>query len=412
MDGERYIRKIQIRNLLSFGPDAKEVDLQPLNVLIGPNGSGKSNFLEALWLLRKIPGNPANYFRIRGGPDEWLYRGRGAGPVASVAVTVNHPVGPVALEYRLGLSFNGGRVEIVEETIRNAEATKPGMPPIWFYTFDGTDARLRVRSSPTAPPGTDDSREERRLSEIQQSRFDRQTSILAQLMDYVQFPEISYLRSTFLNSIKLFRNIGVVAHEGAWPQLASESPDEEYLREDLQNLAMVLARLKKSAAASHKIQDVLQRLLEQFEGFTINVDGPFAQLLVQEKGLNHPTTAKRLSGGTLRFFALLAMLMGEGRGTPQILCLEEPELGLHPDALPIVAELLVEASKYVQLIVTTHSQTLVSAFGDVPDAVLVCERGENGTEISRLVPERLKTWLDEYTLGDVWRIGEIGGNRW
>ena len=85
---------------------------------------------------------------------------------------------------------------------------------------------------------------------------------------------------------------------------------------------------------------------------------------------------------------------------------------MHPDALPIIAEMLIEASKRVQIVVTTHSQTLVSALSEIPEAVLVCERGENGTEMSRLDPERLKTWLEDYSLGDIWRMGEIGGNRW
>ena len=410
MDGDRYIEKIKITNLLSFGPNSEEVDLEPLNILIGPNGSGKSNFLEILWLLRKIPGNPAHYFRIRGGPAEWIYRGHGASSTASIEVDVVYPAGSVALKYRLSLSTIESQVQITEETIENARSTEPEKPPVWFYRFDGVEAKVRVRTSPAAAPGTDDSREIRHYNEIQQSQFDPQISILAQLMDYVQFPEISYLRNTFLNSITIFRNTGIVAHEGAWPQ--STFPESEELREDLANLAMVLRRLKNTLDIRDKMADVLLRLVEQFEDFQILVDGQFAQLVLREKGLADFTSAKRLSGGTLRFFALLAILLGERHGRSEIICLEDPELGLHPDALPIVAELLIEASKHIQLIVTTHSQTLVSAFGEVPDAVLVCEHGENGTEIARLDPEKLQTWLDEYSLGDVWRMGEIGGNRW
>ena len=87
-------------------------------------------------------------------------------------------------------------------------------------------------------------------------------------------------------------------------------------------------------------------------------------------------------------------------------------MGLHPDIIPQVAELLLDASKRTQLIVTTHSETLVSALSDVPEAVVVCERDANGTKLRRLDPDNLKEWLERYQLGDLWAKGEIGGNRW
>jgi predicted ATPase len=80
--------------------------------------------------------------------------------------------------------------------------------------------------------------------------------------------------------------------------------------------------------------------------------------------------------------------------------------------MPTIAELLLDAAKRTQLIVTTHSDVLVSEFSDVPEAVLVCEREEDGTKMRRLDREPLRAWLDKYRLGEVWRMGEIGGNRW
>jgi predicted ATPase len=84
---------------------------------------------------------------------------------------------------------------------------------------------------------------------------------------------------------------------------------------------------------------------------------------------------------------------------------------MHPDILPTIAELLVEASQRTQLIVTTHSETLISALSDYPEAVIVCERDEQGTRMERLEREPLQEWLDKYTLGKMWRMGHIGGNR-
>jgi predicted ATPase len=89
--------------------------------------------------------------------------------------------------------------------------------------------------------------------------------------------------------------------------------------------------------------------------------------------------------------------------------MEEPELGLHPDALSLVAELLVAASARMQIIVTTHSDVLVSALTDHVESVLVCEH-RGSTQLASLDAERLTHWLDKYRLGDLWRMGELGGN--
>lgn len=94
---------------------------------------------------------------------------------------------------------------------------------------------------------------------------------------------------------------------------------------------------------------------------------------------------------------------------PSLVCIEEPELGLHPDALSVIAELLVEASERTQLIVTTHSAALLSALTLNLESVLVCEN-LGGTQLRRLSRETLSHWLDRYLLGDLWQIGELGGN--
>jgi len=85
---------------------------------------------------------------------------------------------------------------------------------------------------------------------------------------------------------------------------------------------------------------------------------------------------------------------------------------MHPDILPTIAELLVEASQRTQLIVTTHSDVLVSALTETPEAVIVCDQDERGSHLRRLEREPLKEWLEKYALGELWRMGEIGGTRW
>ena len=123
-----------------------------------------------------------------------------------------------------------------------------------------------------------------------------------------------------------------------------------------------------------------------------------------------PIFSIRLSDGTLKFLCLLAVLLHPE--PPPLVCLEEPEIGLHPDALKLVAEALLEASTRSQLIVTTHSADLVDALSDHPEAVVVCERDfDYGTQFKRLKREELDVWLKRYRLGELWRKGEIGGNR-
>lgn len=122
------------------------------------------------------------------------------------------------------------------------------------------------------------------------------------------------------------------------------------------------------------------------------------------------TPAVRLSDGTLRWISLLTILLHPA--PPALVCIEEPELGLHPDVIGPLAKLLLQASERMQLIVTTHSDVLVDALSEQPDAVIVCEKSNGSTTLTRLSPGDLADWLESYQLGELWRKGEIGGNRW
>ncbi|PYT24775.1 MAG: hypothetical protein DMG57_27300 [Acidobacteria bacterium] len=94
-------------------------------------------------------------------------------------------------------------------------------------------------------------------------------------------------------------------------------------------------------------------------------------------------------------------------------CLHGRTGGLHPDAVRLIARVIVEASQRTQLIITTHSDALVDELSDQPEAVVVCEYDEgSGTRFERLTKKRLEGWLDRYSLGEIWRKGAIGGNRW
>jgi len=152
----------------------------------------------------------------------------------------------------------------------------------------------------------------------------------------------------------------------------------------------------------------LRTVYEGIEDVDVRVEGGTAQVfLIEAKGV---IPATRLSDGTLRYLAILTLLCDPS--PPPLIVLEEPELGLHPDMLPTLARLLADASTRTQLVVTTHAPGLVDAFSDNPEAILVCERDENGTHIERLDATHLAPWLEKYRLGELWARGQIGGTRW
>jgi predicted ATPase len=138
------------------------------------------------------------------------------------------------------------------------------------------------------------------------------------------------------------------------------------------------------------------------------INGGTVQVFFTEDDFVIPAT--RLSDGTLRYLCLLAILCDPE--PPPLICIEEPELGLHPDILPKVADLLRSASRRTQLIVTTHSDILVDAMTETPEAVVVCSKQQGQTIMERLKPDDLREWLKKYRLGQLWTKGEIGGNRW
>lgn len=150
-------------------------------------------------------------------------------------------------------------------------------------------------------------------------------------------------------------------------------------------------------------------MYDGIDDFDVQIEGGTVQVFFHEG--RHTIPATRLSDGTLRYLCLLAILCHPNPGP--LICIEEPELGLHPDVIPTLAELLKEASQRTQLIVTTHSDILIDALTDDPECILIANRSlQNGTTLERLDEEKLRPWLEKYRLGQLWTRGEIGGTRW
>jgi predicted ATPase len=174
------------------------------------------------------------------------------------------------------------------------------------------------------------------------------------------------------------------------------------------NLALVLQEMDFHGSLK-KVKEYLHRLSDRFEDIKIRPEGGYSQVYVQERGIGM-FSATRLSDGTLKFLCLMAVLFDPNPAW--LVCIDEPEAGLHPDAVILVADALREASSRMQIVATTHSEAMVDRFSDEPEHIIVCERDSDESTCFKLLSgEQLKEWLDEYTLGDLWRRGEIGGTQ-
>ena len=185
-----FIERIQLKNLLSFGPDTEALELRPLNVLIGPNGSGKSNLIEAIGLLKATPRDLTIPIREGGGIRDWLWRGDPRASSAHIEVILDNPKGP--LQYCLGFAERGQQFELIEECIEEAYRTTP----LNYYTLMGGNAFLNY-SGESYKSG-----EPRRPLVLEQINL--QQSILAQRKDPDQYPELTWLGETF-DRMRLYR---------------------------------------------------------------------------------------------------------------------------------------------------------------------------------------------------------------
>lgn len=402
----RLLKSISLTNFLSYGPSAQNIELQRLNVIIGPNASGKSNLLEAIDILRATPTDVTQPIRDGGGVEEFLWKGLPAKhlPAARIETEVYYPEGKGPLRYRLAFTIVGQRFEIVDEAVENP-VQQPGESDVYFYyRYQSGHPVVNVRARVDAAAA---SAEERVRRSLHREDVVPNQSILAQRKDPDQYPEITYLGAQFSRT-RLYREWDLGRNtEPRKPQKVDLPSD--FLSDNADNLPLVLNDLESRSETRTLINKHLEKFSESMEAVTARLYGGTVQIVLHEKNLKE-IPATRMSDGTLRFLCLLSVLCHPE--PPPLICLEEPEIGLHPDILPIVAHLLVEASNRSQLIVTTHSDTLVSALTDEAESVLVCERTEDGTQLRRLESEKLQDWLGRYKLGELWKMGELGGTRW
>jgi predicted ATPase len=426
------LSKLKIQNLLSFGERGVEVDLRPLNVLIGPNGSGKTNLIEVIGLLNSAPEEElAEPFRDTGGVAEWIWKGGPKGATAAVEATVNlslpreghagreggrvgsrydaladlgfppsrrsrnRRLSVAPLRYRLAFRVSNYRLEIVDERIEAdalPSASVDQLSPEVFFAYENGRPTLSGRGK----------KEVLRPEEI-----NPQESVLLRRRDLGRYPELTELGRLFA-AFQFYRDwefgIGAKAREAS-----SADGRTDFLEESLRNFSVILSRLMATPEVKPNLLQHLRTFYADAEDIATPPVGGNIEVRLEERS-KFSVSAKRLSDGTLRWLALLAILLNPT--PPPLVCLEEPELGLHPDVIRPLAKLLIQASERMQLVVTTHSDTLVDELTETPEAVIVCEKDAGSTTLKRLGRKDLSRWLREYTLGELWHKGQIGGTRW
>ncbi len=374
------LRKVKLENLLSFRNT--EVELRGLNVLIGANASGKSNLIEAIGLLQAAPVDLSAAI-LRLGGVRVVCSLAVPSPVAAIEC---YGISDEPLKYRLEFSEEAEGFLIHRESLSlSAPDAVNGGEENYFRRVAGTVSfGNEVSKIPSAQS----------IFELYKSPAD---------------PTPITRIGRWFEGIRIYREF-LTTGDSRVRIGASTSTRKEFLHDGGGNLALVLLDMVFKGL-HEQIQAYLRRFCDRFNDVRIGLDGPIAKTYIEESGLLRPLVSWRLSDGTLKFLCLLAVLLQQE--LPPLICIEEPEVGLHPEAVQIVADALVQASERTQLIVTTHSEALIDALSDRPEDVLVTERDfDNSTQFRRLDKEQLSLWLERYSLGQLWRKGEIGGTRW
>lgn len=366
------IDTISIEGYKSFAK-VDQFRLQNLNVLIGANGAGKSNFLSLFRLLTALSqGNLQTYAKSQGGPDALLHGGRRRSPQFSVEVRFV-PNGYIVNGYDVTLAPTvDNRLQFLKEE------------PWIIGPLTGGQHKKRY------PLGS--AHEEARLP----------TDKVNMVSEYV---------NSWINSWQQFHFHDT--SEAAAVKRPHPSNDNLRLKTQADNLAAYLYRLrglKGFEAAYARIIDTIKLAAPFFGGFIARVPVPEMVELewFEQTDPDTPYRAHTLSDGTLRFICLTTLLLQPAELLPGTILIDEPELGLHPFAINLLADMMKEVSQTKQLIVSTQSVELLNALE--PEHVVVAQRINGATTLERLDSARLKLWLDDYQdLGELWKRNVLGG---
>ncbi|GGK63448.1 chromosome segregation protein SMC [Sphaerisporangium melleum] len=357
----RRLRSIKIEGYTSIR--SAQVELGDLNVLVGANGAGKSNFISAFALLGRIVDEELN-----------LFVGQAGG-----ASTLLHAGAKGKAKIRLQLDFdsNGYEAELIpaarDELIFGEERVwfRDGGHATPFDTSLGRGHR-ETRLGTEMPPG-------------------EKISVAHSVVDLMRGCRVFHFHDTT---------------RGAPVKQTGYVSDDLALRPDAGNLAAVLLRLRQTDRAAYlRIVGTIKQVAPFFRDFVLVEENGRLRLRWRQEGSDVVFPADALSDGTLRFICLATLLSLPV--LPNLVVLDEPELGLHPYAIVQLAEMLRAASRESQVLIATQSVTLMNQF-EVEDLIVV-ERAEGASVFDRPDRTRLHDWLAEYSLGELWEKNLLGG---
>lgn len=390
------IREITLKNILSFGPDSQPIRLEKLNVLIGSNGSGKSNFIDALQVLRIATYKQGERITLPGGVRDWIWQGN-KDETASINVVLDNPINSeMPLRHVISFREANQKFELLDEKIENAEPYGNHRNPIFYYHFNAGSPYVNIPD------------DESRRRALKPESVIPNLSILAQRDDPEAYPEITHLILVY-NGMKFYVDWQFGRANESIRRAQKADMRNDFMMEDYSNFGLILNQFKREPQSNKHFLSYFKEFYDGIDGFEVITEGNTVQVFLHERG-EYSIPSTRLSDGTLRYMSLLAILCHPK--PPSLVCIEEPEIGLHPDIIPKLAELLVEASERTQIIITTHSDVLIDALSMCPESVVVCEKHDGQTQLERLDGDELGNWLGNYSLGKLWNMGKIGGSRW
>jgi predicted ATPase len=364
------LSKIKIRGYKSI--ESLDLDLNSLNVLIGANGSGKTNFISIFKFLNQITERNLNlYVKRAGGADSFLYYGQKHTEKIVIELDFGSNGESNIYECFLVPTLDGSLIFEAENTYFHDRVRYPDRPYEKPLGSGHVESLLPVMAQ------------------------DQKTGRIAK---YV----LKYLTSWRVYHFHDTSDTAPVKRIG-------DLNDNFYLRPDAANLAAYLYGLKKTHNHHYqKIRDTIQLVAPFFDDFILRPmpeNENKIQLEWREKGSDYPFLAYHLSDGTLRFICLTTLLLQPN--IPSTILIDEPELGLHPYAINTLASLIKSAATRTQLIISTQSVPLVNCFS--LEDLLVVNRRNQATMIERLKPEEFASWLEDYSVGELWEKNVIGG---
>ena len=344
----------------------EELRLTPINVIIGSNGSGKSNFIGVFSFLNAIrEGRLKEYVGRNGGANNILYFGSRVTKKLRFKVSFADDINQY--EIALAPTQDDGLIPI-SEIVSYWDKRRHASPYERSILGFGTEASISTRSEGI-------------------THFVRRHLASWRLYHFHDTSSTSPMKQT------------------------CDLEDNRFLRSDGSNIPAFLYAMKKMYPQNYQmIVGVVQRVAPFFEDFVLEpsvLNEEKIRLEWKHKGSDAYFSSASLSDGTLRFIALATLFMQPVTLRPSVILVDEPELGLHPYALTMLASMVRQASERTQIIISTQSALLLDHFN--PEEVLVADRIDEHTELKRLVPEQLEDWLGEYGLGQLWEKAEVGG---